>query len=270
MRYFFAIAVVLAALGYNPESRAFLQKLPDESMEYLRKVAFTKDISVAGTKFVSEEEVHSSLPLDESVFWWLVNSEKVVAALASNKYVASAKVTPCSDLLFNAWGCFRVNIIEHEPKYLVDQGMAAWIASSEGTFLKPVKDSENGLPVEELQAEYGPLTVVTGLAGEGSSPDLVNVRFEYVRNTLNVIENEIGHSISQAKFSPNGEITVVLRDSGINARFAYADEDWGALKNRSTRLRTLLQEVKGREDTIELIDLAYQKLAVVKKIVPPS
>lgn len=270
MRYIFAIAVVFAALGVLPESRSFLKDLPGESMESLRDIAFTKDISVSGAHFVTEDEVRGSLPLDRSVFWWLVNPDDVVADIKAHRYVESAKVTSCSDLIFDAWGCFKVNVHEHQPRFIVQQSDSAWLASSEGVFLKPISEALTAENRELLENEYGELTLVSGLSTSGASPDLISVRFDYLRTTVGIIEQELNRSISEAIFNPNGELTVSLKDSGLRARFAYAEDNWGTLKDSSTRLRTLLEELRGRESSVELIDLSYQKLAVVKKYPIPE
>jgi hypothetical protein len=268
MKYIIAIAVILAALGFHPESRDVLKSLPEKSLTALNQIAFTKDIGVTGVHFLSEDEVRGALPLNQSVFWWLINSEKVVEGIRKNRYVASATSSPCSDFVVDAWGCFNIRVVEHEPKYIVKNGAAGWIASSEGAYLRPFFEGEDN--IEDLSQRYGPLTVINGLATDGTSPDLVNVRFDYVRSTINVIEHEVGKWISEADFSGNGELTVLLSNPDLRARFAYTENDWGALKESTTRLRTLLEEVKGRESSIELIDLAYQKLAVVKKFVVPA
>lgn len=265
MRYIFAMVVVVAALGALPQSRAFLKELPGQSMESLRDIAFKKDISVSGVHFVTEDEVKGSLPLNRSIFWWLVNSNEVVADIKAHRYVESAKVSPCSDLIFDAWGCFRINIHEHQPRFIVKHDIGAWLTSSEGVFLKPISGDLKAEALDALQTEYGELTLVSGLSTKGASPDLVSVRFDYLRTTILIIEQELNRSISEATFSPNGELTVLLKESGLRARFAYAEDNWGTLKESSTRLRTLMEELRGREATVELIDLSYQKLAVVKK-----
>lgn len=262
MRALLLTALILIAVGIYPSSREYLKKLPNKSYIFLTDVAFTKDISVIGANFVTEEEVRNALPLTQSAFWWLVNPNEVVTTLRQNKYVASAKVEPCSEWILDKWGCFRVEIDEHEPKFLVNEGGKAWLAGSEGAYLKPISETDNEASLTE---EFGDLTTISGLARADSSPDLVLARFQYVRNTIGIIEHAVGMGIKNAELSPNGELTVSFIETPIRARFAFAKDKWGELKEETVRLKTLLSEIKGREETIELIDLAYERLAVVKK-----
>ncbi len=262
MRILIPITILAIGVGVYPDTREYLKTVPGKTYAILQEVAFKKEISVVGTRFVTEEEVRASLPLVQSAFWWLVNPDEVVAGLRQNKYVASAKAEPCSDWVIDKWGCFKIEIDEHDPKFLVEEGGKSWLAGSEGAFLRPIGENESQ---ESLSEDYGDLTRISGLAGDKASPDLVLARFQYVRNTVGIIEHSVGMKIKNAVLSPNGELTVDFKETTIRARFAFAKDKWGELKEETTRLRTLLSEIKGREDTVELIDLAYERLAVVKK-----
>jgi len=115
-----------------------------------------------------------------------------------------------------------------------------------------------------LTSKYGELVPVSGLSGESTSPEIVTARFEYVRKALAIIENGLQIGIKDAELTPQGELIVTLRSPEVRARFDYLKDNWPQLKEEISRLRVLLQEVKGTESDIDLIDLAYERLAVVK------
>ena len=263
MRLLLPIAFVATVFCLYPETGQELKTLPGETYSALREIAFTKEISISGVDLVSEETVRNSLPLDESVFWWLINSDEVVADLRKDKYISHVEVEPCSDWIVDNWGCFDIRVDERDPKYLVKFNDSYWLLGEEGAFIEPVSYSTQD-DRSSLTSKYGELVPVSGLSGESTSPEIVTARFEYVRKALAIIENGLQIGIKDAELTPQGELIVTLRSPEVRARFDYLKDNWPQLKEEISRLRVLLQEVKGTESDIDLIDLAYERLAVVK------
>lgn len=254
------------------------QSVLSQSHENLQHLAFTKEIKIRGLKHVSEQDVRESLPLEKSIFWWWLNPGRVVSDLLANNYVADVKIQPCSGWLLSDWGCFSLRVIERKPTYLAvidDQG---WLVGEEGAFMFPVEHLSIESPsdtttanvlnydISQYRQEYGDLKVISGISRKNSSPELVSARFDYTVKAIKNIERVSGLKIDAARLLPNGELLTQISEPSIRARFNFAKDDWDVLKEESERLATLLKEYKGNEKEIAEIDLAYQRLAVVKVV----
>jgi len=265
------ILLLALALGFYPETRTVLKELLAVALTELRDIAFTKKIRVSGLNNVTEAEVRESLPLDESVFWWLLNSKRVVEKLRSNMYVSDALTLPCDEWILPDWGCFDIKVIERKPTYIAFIDNESWLIGAEGAFMFPVSsgaltDEEQKVRFAEVEQKYGKLKVIKGLSRKNASPEVVKARFDYATKALKTVERVTGLKVTSGDLSKNGELFVAMGSPEIRARFDFAKEDWKALQEQAARLKILLRELDGKEKDISEIDLAYQRLAVVKMV----
>ncbi len=264
MRIFLLCILILIALGFHPAVQAHVIKIPSVSMSFLRDITFTKEIQVYGTNQVGEEVVRKLLPLDESVFWWITNSDEVVEDLKKNIYVADASATSCADWIVDRWGCFNIQVKERDPTYLVYLEKNPWVVGADGVFMFPLHSQRNISDLDAHSDRHARLKEINGISKENVSPDVVKARFNYTVKALKTIERVTGLELSGADLSRNGELLVSFYESNIKARFEFSKDDWKLLEEEALRLKILLRELENSKEQVEEIDLAYKQLAVVK------
>jgi hypothetical protein len=98
----------------------------------------------------------------------------------------------------------------------------------------------------------------------GSSPDLIHARLEYTRRAVEIIEKHSNLEVALARCSHEGEIRARFEGYPFEVLFDYQVDSPKTLTTESERLGALVKEFGSRVQTIELIDLAYNKLAIVR------
>jgi hypothetical protein len=98
----------------------------------------------------------------------------------------------------------------------------------------------------------------------GSSPDLIHARLEYTRRAVEIIEKHSKLEVALARCSHDGEIRARFEGYPFEVLFDYRVDAPKTLTTEAERLAALIKEFGARVQTIELIDLAYNKLAIVR------
>lgn len=237
--------------------------------DWAQHLWYDKEIEITGTHFLPAEKVRALLPLQKSVPYWFLNGSLIEAELLQNPIIQRASVARC-----RTWSraCFRVAIEERVPAFFAWMGTRAWMVGNDGGVIKPVEPAwlrayvSSGLAGDAAQLK---IPVIGGLAAEDSSPDIVRARFAHVRRALDLIEKTVGIPVSSLELGDKQEMRVRFFGLGLTAIFDVSPEDiWGRepgiLVDRAERLKRLLDEFGDKRDLIESVDLAFEKVAVVK------
>jgi hypothetical protein len=156
-----------------------------------------------------------------------------------------------------AWGCFLISIKERQPTFLAIVDNSAWVIDRGGSFIVPY--SEN-LTVQ-LKA---PLVKVTGLASRHSSPDVVRAQLSAAANLLDTIEKEVRRQVRGVEFLSHGDLSVAFTEVPFPVVFAAGVDSVVPLAEQGKRCAELLKRVHDRFPDIAKVDLAFDRVGVVK------
>ena len=263
---FLLILTALVAIGYSvktyhKEIYDFGLTLGDEIVA----LNYDKQIDYSGIHLLVESELAPLIPREKSVWWWLFNPESIEAAVSRSPFISEVSVEPCSSFLFDSWGCFSISVVERVPSFIAEIEGDYWVVGQDGGFIAPApKKISIDQYLSSLESKFGKLRVVRGLSAVRSSPDLVQARFTYARQAMDLIEQVSTHALEWGELRPNGEFAAKLSNWNLIANFDYDPDRADGLRQESERLKVLLEQFEGREHRIREIDLAFQKSAIVK------
>jgi hypothetical protein len=235
-----------------------------------RDVLYQKRINFEGLNLVKAPELMKLIPAERSVVWWLVNRDRVTQELVRHSLVRTATLRSCTRFAILDWGCFTFAVEERVPSFaaLIDEEV--WILGQDGGLLFPVERSEfeasplNTILARHLKRPVGSEKRLKMLQIAGNSPDLIHARLDYTRSALEIIEEHSKLEVSLARCAHDGEIRARFEGYPFEAVFDYTPGTPKTLITESQRLGVLVKQFGARAQTIRLIDLAYNKLAVVR------
>lgn len=224
-----------------------------------------RELRFSGLNYLREADLLELLPREESNAWWRLHLMDIEGALVRHPWIRRAQVAPCEDL---ALRCFTIEVQERSPLFLALDGAQAWLVGDDGSFLAPLPAPEDApsarVTLRLRNRTYDALPVVYGLVSEGSSPDAARMKTQYVVDALNRIESQVGRPISQLRLRPNGELEVRFEGLRLLAVFDRDTGDGERLVTQTRRLRALFEELEERIRLVQQVDLAFDKLAVVR------
>jgi hypothetical protein len=236
----------------------------------LHHLLYDKQFDFKSLKLVKSSELESLLPKDRSIIWWLFNLSDIEAQLVRHSLVKSARVNTCDSLAVTNWGCFSVEVDERHPAYAALISDEVWILGQDGGLLFPVpKEQFEKQSLSKILSKYLAREVPADkhlkiIQVAGKAPDLIHARLSYTRRALEIIEESSRLEVSLAKCSQQGEIRARFDGYPFEVIFDYSEDAPKTLADEAKKLATLIAEFGKRAQTIELIDLAYNKLAVVR------
>ena len=242
----------------------------------VQEVLFAKDLQVTGLKVVRRREVDRLIPAEKSVPWWLINGRVVEARLLTSPLIFRANVASCQPW---RWGCFKIEIEERKAGFFALVGAQGWLVGSDGGLIMPVAAEriaeyrrsvlDQAGATDAASSGYKRLPLVEGLWAGGESPDVVRQRLENVRRAIDIIEKACGLPVAHLRLASGQDVEVRLSGLELIATFDVSPEDIlggrsQILADRSVRLKSLLDELGPRKSVVERVDLAFEKIAVIK------
>lgn len=216
---------------------------------------FVKDIRVDGLDTLSRLEIEKSLPMEKSVLWWIINTPTIAAKLANSPAIKSAAVVSCDPWVVRKWGCFAVQITERQPRFLVTLDNVRWLVGDDAGFIKPL---DNGGTVPEG------VVPLDGFQSVSKSSDITRQLVASLLDGLRIVEKETNARITGAALQGSGEFAVKIEGFKFEARFELPIEGGSNLRAQASRFAKLIAELGERAADIESVDLAYNKVAIVK------
>lgn len=211
---------------------------------------YQKVISVSGLKTIEEFEILERLPAERSVSWWNRNLDAVSSELRKDSRIKSVSVSRCQERAVALY-CFEVKVEEREPKFVASFGGKSWIVGDDGGFIAPLKDGEDSLR----------LPMVNGLRGNVQMAQALSSR---IAAALEDISKIVGHEIKLLTVDDNGDLRCEFTTLPFSAVFSFSGFDEMTVSDQARRLVALLHAKQSQLDAISEVDLAFDKIAVVK------
>ncbi|MFO0417324.1 MAG: cell division protein FtsQ/DivIB [Pseudomonadota bacterium] len=258
MRILFTILIAAGVLALHAlDNPAGFKKAQEFVVSSAGALWNDKDIRIDGLKLLSRTEIERLLPLDRSVLWWRFNDTEIQAKLEQNPWVGESKVVACPDAPPSQWGCFLVSISERVPTFLATVDETSWVIDREGSFIAPLSDLRE-------RAYRGELIAVSGLASRSASPDMVRAQLATAARLLDTLEREVRRPIERVEFLAQGDFSVIFKGLDFPTVFAAGSDAKVPLLEQGTRCAELLKRLGSRLSDVERIDLAFDRVGVVK------
>jgi hypothetical protein len=216
-----------------------------------------KDIRIEGLQTLPRAEIERLLPLDRSVVWWKLQTTSIQGKIAQNPWIGEVQVRSCEGGVRTAWGCFLISIKERRPTFLATVDNAPWVIDRSGSFIVPFTEN---LSVHLKE----PLIKVTGLASRHSSPDVVRAQLGAAANLLDTLEREVHRQVRGVELLSHGDLSVVFSDVPFPVVFAAGGDSSVPLSEQGKRCSELLKRLQDRFSDISKVDLAFDRVGVVK------
>jgi hypothetical protein len=266
MRALFLLLISVGVVAIHlVDDPPWIQRIERPIINGLVDIVFSKDVRVSASGPYEIEQLQKLLPKTRSNPWWLLNTEVIRAKLREDPRVASATVAPCPGSPFFRWGCFDVNVIPKEPRYSVEMDGTTWAVGDDGAFIAPLTNLPGVTSGELVRIDFS--------AQVARSPDIVRAMMGVARELLGVMERETGLKLTRIALGPDREaemnfrelpFPVIVQVSGVGKVGAVSTAE------QARRLQALLPQLAGRASEVEAIDLAFDRLGVVRLKAPPS
>jgi hypothetical protein len=224
---------------------------------------FDKEVEISGISADYEEIIRQALPLERSSVWWIVNRSSIAARLAMLPRVQSASLTSCA----GSWGfrCFQLDIQERYPYAVALLADHAWIVGRDGGFIQPLQNVRSSDDVQTfIEGSSAALVALDGVQGKEGTLDLVRGRLQYTADIIRTIESEVPLRVTRVSLEQNGEARVSFKGRSYVAIFGFMGSDLSTVGQEARRLNHLLPRIDQRGGIVKEIDLAFQKVAVVR------
>ena len=249
MRLFWVLIALLTLSAVFVYSRGS-GWLGHELSGVLEGLWYQKVISVSGLKTIQEYEVMEVLPAEKSVGWWNSNLNLIADELRKDPRVKRAVVGRCKGEIVAIY-CFEVRVEEREPSFVTEFGGERWVVGDDGGFISPI----TGL------ATFNHLPVVEGVGGDVQTSQFISGRIASAIKDVSLI---LGKRITKLRIDKNRELQILFAELPFQAVFAFQGFDEITIADQARRLLALLEAKRGQWDSIKEVDLAFDKIAVVK------
>ena len=223
---------------------------------------YAKAITFTGLEQIAEEDIQALLPEQSSVLWWRMNSAAITASLQEHPLVSEVRLDECERW---SWGCFQLDIVERKPELLALVGDQVWLVGDDGAFIVPVPAGQVPHVLSRIRgSDKRQPPLVKGLLHENPSPDKIKARLAYVTEALETIEQASGLTVEALELRSNGEMDVGFHGLRLTATFDAVENQSNRLSLEASRLKRVLDEFEGKSELIDKVDLAFEKLAVIR------
>lgn len=223
-----------------------------------------RQIRVEGLSILSRTEIEKALPNNRSAVWWKLNDTQIQGMLKKNPWIADATVSQCPGSLSGAWGCFVISVKERVPAYVATVDQSLWLIDRDGSFITPLADATS-------RGYSASLVSVRGLASRSSSPDLVRAQLASATHLLEDIRESVDREVESLEFIGNGDFSVSFTGLPFPIIFGGSRDSKVSVREQGVRCAELLRHIQDRFSEIEKIDLAFDRVGVVKfRAAPPQ
>ncbi|WKZ56551.1 MAG: FtsQ-type POTRA domain-containing protein [Bdellovibrionota bacterium] len=226
-----------------------------------RRFMMVQEIQYTGLQSLTVRDIAKYLPQDRMYPYWIASRGEIARELSSDPWVRSAAVKRCPD---RWWGCVSISVKEEQPAYVAIIGGVAWLASSEGVFLGQVAESSLQTHFSDINHARIPIEVRYTLATQPSA-DAVRGSLQMVRDAVAVIEAQLQLRIRAVEVHPGGDFAVRFWGYPFEAVFDELGRSSARLTEEAKRLGAIVAAAGEGVSSIERIDLAFDRVAVIDK-----
>ena len=235
-----------------------LKNIASDIKESAASFSNSKEINITGNLKVSKEKIIKSLPMERSVFWWLINQSKVEKEILNNTYIEGASVNICGYL---KWGCFNISIKERIPSYIAILGDSPWLVGKDGGFITPLSDSKVQVDANDLNNSV----MIKGILEKNYSPDILKAKLNFISESMKVIEQKLNNKVQGIEVKSDSEFYIKFKNTDYIVIFNFANLKTISIEDQAIRLKKILAQYKGRTEEIKQIDLAFDNMGVVQR-----
>lgn len=265
MKYAIALGTFLLALFIIQTQPNWLVYGWSAVKDFSYSKSYDKHVEFSGNTILTRADLLKRLPMDRSVFWWILNPKEIEVSLSTEQLLSDAKVSSCSRWYVSNWGCFTITVVERLPAFVALFSDKAWLVGQDGGFLSPLpKDVDLDKAVNKLERKFGRMWILKGLEDVKGSPDLIRSRFEFARDSLKLIEQGSEFGIQWAQVSHPGELVVKFKRYPFPVTFGGPDASEENWVSQAHRFQILISKLQNRIERIERVDMAYSILGVVQ------
>ncbi|HMO02013.1 MAG TPA: FtsQ-type POTRA domain-containing protein [Oligoflexia bacterium] len=222
-----------------------------KSYYFIESQLFERRLQFSGLQRLTEKELIASLPHDHSNLWWFMNRRHVIKELRKNNWIASASLSTCSRPFEPV--CFMIEIKEREPRYVALSEKGSWALDSQGEIIGPLKEN---------QINQTELTVIEG-AFKGS-PGLFEKNLSVALKLLSVLREQGLPEPSRVLVGDEDQYQLAFPGNSYIVNFSGAQPSYQNFSKQGERLKIILSQVQSDLAKIREIDLAFDKLGIVK------
>lgn len=224
----------------------------------VHRLAFSRELRFSGLEIVTEADLAPLLPSERSNLWWWWRRDTVAERLQHEKLIERARVEPCA---LPRWGCFEISLVERRPDFVTQIGDKAWLVDGDGEFMgrAPLTALDPAAPANPAAP-----VIVRGIDLSGDSPATARARLDIVQKAIDVIEEGSGERVRAATVIGARDLEVRFLGKSFTATFGLPDGDTVRLVDEVSRFARLHAELGPRERLVKSIDLAFDRVAVVK------
>jgi len=248
---FCSLAVFLLVFVSLPMCTSFV----DKQLASIKEDLYNKQVTFSGLQLTDEAVLKRFLPMDSSVFSWLLHTKGIERALLSHPLISNVSIEQCPS---RAWNCFHISVEEGTPKAIVALKDSFWLVGDDGDFLTSIRVDH---PDSLMQLPF-----ITGVDNSQVSPDVIKERTIFAVQMINKIESKINRTVERIVLTDNGELKVKFKEYDFTAIFdgQTNEQDELMINDELDRLKTLVANFDGRESLIEELDFAFSTQCVVK------
>ena len=248
----------------NPQ---LFQRLVEQARGVFSSAVYDKELRIEGLSALTRSEVEEALPLSRATSWWLTNFPSIQSRLEENPWVKRAVVENCPGVTsVGSWGCFILSITERAPRFLATVDAEEWLIAEDGAFLLPLSNvvGKEGLKDhKKLAVDAREITKVSGLASRLSSPDVLGAQLELVRTVVQLFPNLVGRKVASIELQGGSDFSV--RFASVPFPVVFSSSSLGpTISDQAERCGLLLKKFQNKYDEIERVDLAFDKVGVVR------
>lgn len=260
------IGSTLLIVRYPSYAVSTLSAITNYSAQVSDSLFYNKQIVFKGNRYLSSRDLEVLLPLQRGNLWWSFNSDKIIAAIKSEPLVADVSIGRCADYEYLSWGCYEIHVIEQEPSYIALSGDRAWLVSKNGGFIAPlVKSRESpSLAISKLTSQANEAVKIKGLFDTRYSPEVIEAKLKVVSQTIEQVNQEVGLQIEQVNILHGGELELLFKGQNFLSVIEFGEGEIERIRDQARRLNKVLLDNKERLAEIERVDLAFNKMAVLR------
>lgn len=246
-------ALSIGATYYFELDQGYFSKLAKSTL-------YARQVNISGQKFLAKENLLKALDHSFNNITWRLQPDQVLTQLEELSLIRSADLTPCS---WYSLKCFNLQIVERVPAMVARLDTQIWLLSADGGFLLELPKSLNGEKLKRLRKKTK-VPVVVGLDRGHPASAIVQSRAQYINRSLQQIRKATELDVSAVELLDQGELVVRIVGYPFKVRFSSSFDNQHVLDTELERLKQLITAIANYKGAIEQIDLAYNRMAVVK------
>ena len=224
---------------------------------------YQRTLRIVGVNQTMAERVSALLPQQNSNLWWFSHLPSVERMIALDAHVAKVDVSICRDGWLPRLGCFSIAVTPRQAEYLVLAVTEVRLVALDGVVLESVAIKDfNSLAERIIDSGEATPRVLRGIYKDQPSSDIATARFARVVNSVKQLESQLVRRIESIEFVNSGEIEVRLDGTKFPVRFNI--DSLTSLNDQADRFSRLEREISGKLDLVEMVDMAFDKLGVVR------